>query len=357
MLRIEKKRKMFYLNNLVMLDLEQSKNFLSMEKYFVKHFATLFDKRSSQRKIFLPKFKKELKKMVKFDQQFVQLELSIPMEIFIQLSMILTTEIPSLTSYIANRNVFIVLKRLKSGESFRNLSHRLCISKTTIHKLFKPTLCILLSKLNNININNSKFHFNDNDKVIIGCIDNTTSYRNRIHPGSGTLYRTDKKGHFLTSMIIIDLFGSSILHVSIFRGHNNDKSCFKLSGLKDFLQDNKLYLLSDMGYSSVNIIDTRNKEFKERFVGGFQSSCRSIIENLFGNQSIGSWNIFTGKNKDQLEIHGLSIRLAYEIMNLMMQEKPMRENWLNNMNNENLMKEKKELELKELKKKLLKLFT
>jgi hypothetical protein len=124
----------------------------------------------------------------------------------------------------------------------------------------------------------------------------------------------------------------------------------------DFLEDNKLYLLSDMGYSSFNIIDTRNKEFKERFVGGFQSSCRAIIENLFGNQGIGSWDIFTGKNKDQLEIHGLCIRLAYETMNLMMQDKPMREDWLNNMNIELQMKENNELKLKQLKDEFLKLF-
>jgi hypothetical protein len=231
--KIKKKKKIFYLNNLIVLDLEQSKNFLSMEKYFVKHFGDLFDKRTSNKNINPIGFKKQpkkLKKKIEFNEEFIKIELNIPINIFEKLVNILKTEDSTLSSYNANRNVFLVLKRLKTGESFRSLAYKFDVSIGLAHKIFKPTICTLLSKLHNINIKNCKLYFEDKDKIILGCIDNTTSYRDRIHPGSGTIYRTDKDGHFLTSMIVVDLFGSSILHLSIFRGHNNDKACFKLSG-------------------------------------------------------------------------------------------------------------------------------
>ncbi len=84
----------------------------------------------------------------------------------------------------------------------------------------------------------------------------------------------------------VDLLGTHFSHVSIFKGHNNDKYCYERSGLKKKLNRRDEYLITDDGFGGPNIVSRHDPEFKKDFGKTFQSGIRSIIENSFGNNGL-----------------------------------------------------------------------
>ena len=111
----------------------------------------------------------------------------------------------------------------------------------------------------------------------------------------------------------MDLVGSSFKHLSILKGHNNNKNAFAYSGLQSRLAKENKYIITDDGYSSGHCISRRDVDFIEDFEHGFQSKIRSIIENCFGSQGLKSWGFFTSKNSESLEMQTLGNSLIYLI--------------------------------------------
>jgi len=56
---------------------------------------------------------------------------------------------------------------------------------------------------------------------VVGSIDGTCHFRNRIHPRSGDLYRGDKHAHFIGAQVVCGLDGK-FFSVMLTLGHNND---------------------------------------------------------------------------------------------------------------------------------------
>lgn len=125
-------------------------------------------------------------------------------------------------------------------------------------------------------------------------------------------------------LLVIDLIGSNIKHLSIWRGHNNDKFAFSQSKITDKMKENE-FLLSDGGFCGPYVITPKNTEF-ENVNPSDHGSKRSIIENLFGKQALGKWKIISEKVTDSIPFHVLGIRACCEITNIQMNLKPLRNN-------------------------------
>ncbi|MCH8491479.1 MAG: transposase family protein [Oceanicaulis sp.] len=230
--------------------------------------------------------------------------------------------------------VFLVLYRLKKYCSFKELSKKMRISVELAHKIYEYGLICLSTQLKTIKFDeqcNMEWICKEGEsRKIIGAIDCSDSSRCRIHLGGGTLFRVDK-GHNILCQCVIDLFGQHIHHVSLWKGHNNDKAVYNMSGLPKKLEEKGLYLVSDLGYSAGRIYSTKDKEMENEFGTGFQSQIRSIIENVFGNQLLYSWKILQSKVSDSVPLHGLALRVVYEVANICLKVKAMRENWIQTM--------------------------
>jgi hypothetical protein len=109
-----------------------------------------------------------------------------------------------------------------------------------------------------------------------GAIDCTGHSRNRVHPGSSSLYRTDKHQHFLTVQVICSLDGI-ILAYAIGRGNNNDMGMFNKSGTENILSKNGMYLLADKGYKNVKLIRPDNYKIRNTGLSKKKSDCRKFI--------------------------------------------------------------------------------
>ena len=153
--------------------------------------------------------------------------------------------------------LLMTLHRLKKHTQFTDLSLIYNVSVSFIHKVFLTTVIVIASRSKFINWDSLK----DIKKnalsmfglAVVGAIDCTSHFIIRFHPGTGTYYRTDKKGHFISCQCICSLFGK-ILSYSFYRGHNNDQSIFNHSQINDFLNENSIYLLADKGYHSPTVI-------------------------------------------------------------------------------------------------------
>lgn len=127
---------------------------------------------------------------------------------------------------------------------------------------------------------------------------------------------------------LVDLLGTHFSHLSIFRGHNNDKNCFSYCGLKQKLSQINKYVITDDGFSSGHCISRNDVDFKEDFGLSFQTKVRAIIENCFGNQGMNSWGFFTKKNSETLEIQTLGIKLIFEVVNVAIKHVAIRDEFL-----------------------------
>jgi hypothetical protein len=63
---------------------------------------------------------------------------------------------------------------------------------------------------------------------VVGAIDCTPHFRNRVHPHNHDYYRGDKKGHFLSAQLVCGLEGR-IYDIAIFPGRVNDQMAFSLT--------------------------------------------------------------------------------------------------------------------------------
>lgn len=134
-------------------------------------------------------------------------------------------------------------------------------------------------------------------------------------------------------LVVVDLFASSILHLSIWKGHNNDKYAFDNSQIQ---LDHDQFLLADAGFSGPGLILPHDPEFNNLFPS-FHSTLRVIIENLFGNQAFGSWKFMRAKISDSIPYHAIALHACCEIINLQLNNRPMRIENLTNIQSRNLL--------------------
>jgi len=141
---------------------------------------------------------------------------------------------------------------------------------------------------------------------VVGSIDGTCHFRNRIHPRSGDLYRGDKHAHFIGAQVVCGLDGK-FFSVMLTLGHNNDSGAIKLTGMSAILKESDIKLLADSGYplSNINLV-TPDKSISVAW-NNKQKRLRSMIEKSIGLGK--AWALLYG----DLITHEISILLCYEI--------------------------------------------
>lgn len=227
--------------------------------------------------------------------------------------------------------LFLLLVRLKENWNSKKLSKKFKPLKiSTIGMIVRKMLLLFNSAVNTISLKNGKVVVYTNRKGEIelhGAVDCSILLHCKQHPGSGCLYRFDKKTHFLLVLVVTDLLGTSILHLSIFKGHLNDKMAWKRSMLgKKLMKENK-FLLCDNGFSDSHLISIRDEEFISQWGLGLQPSLRSVIENIFAHSSL-KCEFFKHRNYESTQIHVLGIKTIYEILNISLEQNPLRKSWL-----------------------------
>lgn len=120
--------------------------------------------------------------------------------------------------------IIFVLYYLTNTVTFKNLFQMFHISQSLLYKIVSTGIYVfaVVKKQVRWNKNTDKIELIDytNDKkiLVLGAIDCTSFYKERIHPSSGSFYRCDKKDFFLTVQVICDFTGN-ILSYSIGRGN------------------------------------------------------------------------------------------------------------------------------------------
>eukprot|EP01080_Neovahlkampfia_damariscottae_P004431 gene4431-7806_t len=137
--------------------------------------------------------------------------------------------------------------RLKHGKTFKQLEEIFNVSDSKIYIYYKEFTFYFNTQVNNISMDNGAKHF-----LLVQCV--------------------------------VDLVGSSIIQLSIHRGHLNDKLAFLYSGLKKKVESSNIYLISDNGFSASHVLNlnTLPLKFKESYGAKFLPSVRSVIENIYG---------------------------------------------------------------------------
>ena len=70
----------------------------------------------------------------------------------------------------------------------------------------------------------------------VGSIDCSSHFRFRVHPRAVEWYRGDKHAFFITSQVICDLTGV-LRHVTLGKGHNNDRGFYFILTYKECLTE------------------------------------------------------------------------------------------------------------------------
>ena len=159
--------------------------------------------------------------------------------------------------------VCMTLYRLKKYYTFEGLKIIFIVSQRTAELQYKEGLYAIIRYCENYSFESREIFAYDVEgerKFVIGAVDCTHSQRNRVHPGSKTLYRSDIGRHTISLLISVNLAGSFIQHVSIWNGHNNDN--FQLKESKIELEEN-MFVLGDGGFHDKNVIRTKQPEFSD----------------------------------------------------------------------------------------------
>jgi len=143
---------------------------------------------------------------------------------------------------------------------------------------------------------------------VVGMIDGTAHFRNRVHPGQAHYYRGDKRGHFVLAQVVTDMSGR-ILNVSFFRGHNNDQGAYNLSGLADFLRGQEIRLLADGGYHDSQLVTpqaNRPKAWNQQ-----QRQLRATVETAIGVTK--TWEIVSNRFVGSVAKQVMALTVVYNL--------------------------------------------
>ncbi len=154
---------------------------------------------------------------------------------------------------------------------------------------------------------------------MVGAIDCSPYYRDRIHPFEGDLYRGDHGKHSLTVQLVTALTGE-LLDVEILLGHNNDSGVFAITGMADFLQLHGIRLAADCGYGGV-LLETPDDSKKDN---QDLLALRAVVETPFAYVDLFKF----ASNKSHIKhliIHSCGIMLCFQLIGLKCFLRPFRQ--------------------------------
>lgn len=128
----------------------------------------------------------------------------------------------------------------------------------------------------------------------------------------------DYKDYFITAQIVVSLDGI-IWSVHLGKGHNNDQGMFHLSGVANWLAEQKIKLLSDRGYFSVLLVTPRN--MKNSVENDDHKRYRSIVERLFGFTKV--WAFAAERCRYSVQIQQVALFIIYSFVNDYVKEYPL----------------------------------
>lgn len=154
--------------------------------------------------------------------------------------------------------------------------------------------------------------------AIVGAIDCSPYFRDRIHPNSGGLYRGDHGKHALTVQLITSLTGE-IYDVVVLLGHNNDSGAYRLTGVDSFLRLHGLKLAADNGYGDIHLVTPSDTNPLNHLL----LAARSVVETPFAYTD--TFGFASEKvHIKSLPLHGQGLMICFEITAMKCLEFPFR---------------------------------
>ena len=218
--------------------------------------------------------------------------------------------------------LLMVLAWLRRYPYFAQLARVFFVSKTTTWRIVtfllpRVLLALQSDKEKRIQFPTKFKHYKFEN--VVGAIDCSSHFRDRVHPYQGDYYRSDKHGHFLTSQVICDLDGSRIFSVHLGLGHNNDRGMWKRSFMNTFFMLKNEKLLGDGGYSGVLLVCPDDKQTP--LWNSDQKSLRSVVETVIGLSH--NWAVANTRFKPSPEKQELALLIIYELVNRKLQKVPL----------------------------------
>lgn len=130
-------------------------------------------------------------------------------ELFASIYLIFKTQVKHSSLLSSSQQLLLLLEFLRHYPSYYQLTRLYGVSKTEISRQINNNLPILMNILSK---NFNKIQLPENYKVVfisknnelvrvVGAVDCTSHYRNRVHPGQADYYRGDKHAHFVTDQV------------------------------------------------------------------------------------------------------------------------------------------------------------
>jgi len=101
-------------------------------------------------------------------------------------------------------------------------------------------------------------------------------------------------------------------------GHNNNQGMFKLSGMKEYIENKHIKLLADRGYTHFLLITP--EEDRTTAWLNIQKGKRSVVEVEIGFAK--NYALAAAKFRQSPELHEISLMAIYALVNMMLQEYP-----------------------------------
>lgn len=216
--------------------------------------------------------------------------------------------------------IFLLLYYLRNRPSFSALGNIFDVSKSFISRELEylgPKLATFFLKSNIISFpsvpTQSPF------ELVVGAIDNTCHFRDRVHPKAGNWYRGDKGSHFMAAQVIVGLDGQ-IFKVSFGLGHNNDQGLFKILKTGALLEEKQIYLLADLGFFHQRLV--KPNVFKSLEWNNTQKSLRSVVEVVIG--LVKTFNFANFKCTISPETQQICLTICYYLVASRFKEFPLR---------------------------------
>jgi hypothetical protein len=210
----------------------------------------------------------------------------------------------------------LVLTFLRKGQDY-NISSEWGVSPSYGTREVRFIIPILASRLSFLKLP-KQWPMYSFEKVV-GAIDCSSHFRNRVHPNNHDYYRGDKGAHFLSAQMVCGLTGQ-IYDVAIFIGRVNDQMAFSLTW-QDLLDREGIFLLADGGYSDIRLITPSKME--DKLWNNAQKSLRSVVEHV--NSIVHNFRYATVKVRGHSpELQAWSLRVIYNLAAMILDKYPLR---------------------------------
>lgn len=152
-----------------------------------------------------------------------------------------------------------------------------------------------------------------------GAIDCASHYRWQVHSRQVNYYWGDKGRFFSTAQVICTVWGE-IISVTLGLGHNNDQGMFKLTGMRQMIQDLNMKLLADRGYSHYLLVTPDDR--KSTKWNHMQKGMRSIVKVTISMAE--NFRVAGERFKQSPEMQEMAVLIAYQLANINLKRYPLR---------------------------------